>query len=317
MVWRNAMTHKTDWQRRVDAFLRYRSALGYGITAYQVYLPKFAAYADARHADFLTVELASNWLLTIEEDDLRERVATEMRVFGRFCKKSEPRTEVLPLHKFREHRRRKVPHIFTELELAELQQAAAGLRPENGLRPSTYRAFFGLLASSGLRTAEAIRLTRDDVDLKEGVLCVRQGKRKKSRFVPLHPTATAALKRYAKKRDEIFQTPWCDRFFVTDRGNALGREAPDRALRYLTKRLHWKVRGDYKAHRCRDLRHTFIVRNIMKRLKRAQEFGQFSLTLATYVGHEKIKNTYWYMTGIPELMAIAGRRFHQYAKEVL
>jgi hypothetical protein len=28
------------------------------------------------------------------------------------------------------------------------------------------------------------------------------------------------------------------------------------------------------------------------------------LALSTYLGHAKISNTYWYLTGVPELMAL-------------
>ena len=35
--------------------------------------------------------------------------------------------------------------------------------------------------------------------------------------------------------------------------------------------------------------------------------------LSTYVGHVKISDTYWYLTGVPDLMAVAGRRFEDFA----
>jgi hypothetical protein len=40
------------------------------------------------------------------------------------------------------------------------------------------------------------------------------------------------------------------------------------------------------------------------------------LALSTYVGHARITDTYWYLTGIPELMSLAGERFRRYAEEV-
>ncbi|MBZ9910427.1 MULTISPECIES: tyrosine-type recombinase/integrase [Mesorhizobium] len=38
--------------------------------------------------------------------------------------------------------------------------------------------------------------------------------------------------------------------------------------------------------------------------------------LSTYVGHAKISDTYWYLAGVPELMAIAGKRFEFFASTV-
>jgi hypothetical protein len=36
--------------------------------------------------------------------------------------------------------------------------------------------------------------------------------------------------------------------------------------------------------------------------------------LSTYVGHASVSDTYWYMTAIPELLALAGQRFAQFAE---
>jgi hypothetical protein len=37
--------------------------------------------------------------------------------------------------------------------------------------------------------------------------------------------------------------------------------------------------------------------------------------LCTYLGHAKISDTYWYLTGVPELMAIIGAKFESFAHE--
>ena len=38
------------------------------------------------------------------------------------------------------------------------------------------------------------------------------------------------------------------------------------------------------------------------------------LSLSTYLGHAKISKTYWYLTGVPELMALVGTKFEHYAQ---
>ena len=44
------------------------------------------------------------------------------------------------------------------------------------------------------------------------------------------------------------------------------------------------------------------------------DVDQAMLSLSTYLGHTKISSTYWYLTGVPELMALAGTKFEQYAQ---
>ena len=43
------------------------------------------------------------------------------------------------------------------------------------------------------------------------------------------------------------------------------------------------------------------------------DVDQAMLSLSTYLGHAKISNTYWYLTGVPELMALAGNKFAKFA----
>ena len=33
------------------------------------------------------------------------------------------------------------------------------------------------------------------------------------------------------------------------------------------------------------------------------------LALSTYLGHAMVTNTYWYLTGVPQLMAVAAEKF--------
>ena len=44
------------------------------------------------------------------------------------------------------------------------------------------------------------------------------------------------------------------------------------------------------------------------------DVGQAMLSLSTYLGHAKVSNTYWYLTGVPELMALAGGKFERFAE---
>jgi integrase/recombinase XerD len=36
--------------------------------------------------------------------------------------------------------------------------------------------------------------------------------------------------------------------------------------------------------------------------------------LATYLGHVEVRDTYWYLSAVPELTALAGERFELYVQ---
>ena len=57
--------------------------------------------------------------------------------------------------------------------------------------------------------------------------------------------------------------------------------------------------------RIHDLRHTFAVRRLLRWYEEGLDVGPRMLSLSTYLGHVKLKDTYWYLTAIPELMAAA------------
>ena len=237
-----------------------------------------------------------------------------LRGFARFCLREDPATEIALPGLFGPAHRRLVPHIYSQAELIELLEAANGLAPEHGLRPATYRCIFGLLAASGLRISEALMLTNADVDLGAGILYIQEAKFHQRRLVPLHPSVTESLSAYARRRDLLVPHPACDRFFLRDDGHAVNQHGILYALHTLCQQLGWQPRGDYPHHRLHDLRHTFIVRSTLHFYEQGIDVDRAVLALSRYVGHAKVSDTYWYFTGIPELMAIAAERFHLYAQ---
>jgi integrase len=70
------------------------------------------------------------------------------------------------------------------------------------MRAATYETFIGLLACTGRRVGEAIRLDRDDLDFQNGLLIVRESKFGKSRGVALHPSTIAVLQTFALLSDQ-------------------------------------------------------------------------------------------------------------------
>ncbi|MDD5323574.1 MAG: tyrosine-type recombinase/integrase [Methylococcales bacterium] len=97
---------------------------------------------------------------------------------------------------------RLAPHIYSEQEIIDLLAAAHKLDSFIlGLRGDTYETLFCLIASAGLRISEALHLLDTDVNLKLGMLTIRQTKFAKSRHVPLHPSTVEVLQHYRSQRN--------------------------------------------------------------------------------------------------------------------
>ena len=114
-------------------------------------------------------------------------------------------------------------YLYSDVEIARLLDAAR--RMPQPFRGATYSTLFGLLAVTGLRIGEAIRLDRDDVDLDSGTLVVRMSKFGKSREVPVHATTLRALRGYAATRNQAVPRPRSPAFFLSSAGTRLSTPA--------------------------------------------------------------------------------------------
>lgn len=189
---------------KVRGYLADRRQAGFALTIAGKQLQSFAHFADrSGYRGPITVELASGWALANRRGlplTAARRIEV-LRSFARYCKAFDTKAEIPPVRLFGPGHRRLTPHIYTEQEIGALLAASAQLCPADGLRPVTCSTIFGLLTAAGLRISEATALRRQDVDLKHGILHIRQTKFGKSRVVPLHPSATRALQRYVRQRD--------------------------------------------------------------------------------------------------------------------
>jgi integrase len=106
----------------------------------------------------------------------------------------------IPQATLRTRYRRRAPYIFADQEIVQLMEAAS--RNRLTLRATTVSTLIGLLASTGIRIGEALRLTLDDVriDATPPHLFIHETKFGKSRNVVLHPSTASHLRRYLVAR---------------------------------------------------------------------------------------------------------------------
>jgi len=152
----------------VEDYIALRRSLGFKLRDMATGLTEFTAFLEQKEAPYITTALALEWAmqpLDHQPSDWARRLGF-VRVFARHWSATDPRTEIpaAGLLPFRARRAR--PYLYTEEEIQRLLAAAKSLSPAGGLRPRTYHCLFGLLAVSGLRISEAIKLERQDVDFE-------------------------------------------------------------------------------------------------------------------------------------------------------
>lgn len=298
-------------RERVEEYIELRRVLGYRSRAPERLLRGFADRLDAAgHQGPIRLEASLEWAAAGSGDPRHPaRRLTVIRGFLRHLSALDGSTQVPPPGLLGPSFRRRQPHVYSDAEIVDLMTAAAGLGPVGGLRPHCYATLFGLLACTGLRIAEALALTVDDVDLTTGMLTVRAGKRGRTRLVPLHPSALPPLRRYAARR-----APYGgEAFFRTDRSDHVSYNAAASTFTRLRQRLGWTTTSRTQLPRIHDLRHRMVVRRIQTWHAQGVDVDAKIPALATYLGHVQVSDVYWYLSAVPELMDIISTRFETYA----
>jgi integrase/recombinase XerD len=300
-------------QNAIEDYIALRRSLGFKLDDMAADLTKFASFLEQKAAPYITTALALEWAMQ-STDHLPSHWARRLgfvRVFARHWSATDPRTEIPPAGLLPFRAQRAHPYLYTEQEIQRLLAAAKSLSPASGLRPWTYHCLFGLLAVSGLRISEAIKLERQDVDFYQGVLTIRQTKFNKNRLIPLHISTRDVLSEYAEHRDRLVPNPSSSCFLLNDCGRCLERSAVRRTFYDLSRQIGLRGPADHAGPRIHDFRHRFALNTLIQWYRAGEDIERRLPVLSTFLGHAHVADTYWYLSIHPELMGLATERLEQ------
>jgi len=294
--------------QHLDEYLELRRTLGHKLADAHRLLPRFVTYLDERELEFVTVEAALAWSLepaVAVGSVVPAHRMMAVRGFARYLSGVDPRTEIPRAGTIRRPKRWRRPFIYTDGDVLALIEQAQTLIPQP-LRSATYQTLIGLLASTGLRVGEALRLDSDDINWAEGVLRIRESKFGKSRLVPLDPSAVDALERYDHTRHQLLPDPSTDSFFVSLRGTRVIYECVWPMHRKLCEHAGVGA-GSSVRPRIHDHRHSFAVNTLLGWYQQGVDVPSRIAWLSTYLGHREPRYTYHYLSAAPDLLAHAAR----------
>ena len=290
----------------IETYLGLRRAAGFAMSNDEYLLKSFAAFAAEHGQSHVHTQTAIDWAAlgpSVAERDARLKAVCR---FVRHVRIEDDRHELPPANHFGARKRRRPPHIYSAAELDRLIEAALQLRPDGGLRAETYATLIALLAATGLRISEALKLTVADVT-RDGLL-IRKTKFRKTRLVPLHDTAATGLQRYLSRRRPCSDD---DPVFIGKSGGAMRYIAVKETFDRLASKAGIAPVAQRRP-RLHDLRHTFAVRALADSPSGRSRSSAHMVALSTYMGHVNIYATYWYLEATADLMrdvAAAGEQF--------
>jgi integrase/recombinase XerD len=190
-------------------------------------------------------------------------IVSSIRFFYKVILKKDQENFYLPYAKKPHH----LPDILTRDEVKALFNATKNPR---------HSAIFMTAYSAGLRVGEIAHLTINDIDSQSGVICVRQGKGKKDRYVPLSPRLLMELRRYWKAYKP---THWL--FPGRDAIKPMTRHAITDAFSHAKRKAH--ITKKVSIH---SLRHAFATHLL--------EAGTDIVNIKQLLGHSSIGTTLHY-----------------------
>jgi integrase/recombinase XerD len=165
---------------------------------------------------------------------------------------------------------------------------------------------------TGMRFCEAIALQLEDVDLKGGVLTIRNSKFGRSRLVSLHFSTCRVLKAYLQRRDRHWTGRTVSTYlFVGVSGRQLYGTEVRQAFYWLSREIGLRVRGQSHGPRLHDFRHRFAVNALLRWYRSGVDPQSRLPVLSAYLGHTQYSSTYWYLSSCPELMRAAMQRLER------
>jgi len=278
-----------------------------------VYLDRFLI-SEIKPGETITEQIAERWFQSSEHLHPGTRI-NRMSVLRQFCHYLShfDRRTCIVHRSFLPTRTRPAPHIYSKLEVTRIITAALRLGPAGSLRPVTISTLIGFLYTTGLRIGEALKLKVSDVDLKRGVLLIRETKFKKTRQVPLSASCVANLKHYLEQRREAGMDISASLpFFVGNHGRKCSHTAITTVFLEIVRELNIRGPRGQRGPRIHDFRHTFAVNRLSEWYREEVNLYAKLPLLSTYLGHSTVTSTEIYLHATAELLEGVGKRFHSH-----
>lgn len=294
---------KSSFASDLSNMIELKVSLGGSANTYLPRATAFDAFCFAKHRNTgrLSEALALDWLKEsmLSGNSVVNSNAAFLRGFAFYLNSIGREAYSIP-DRFMTGKDIFVPYIFTDTEMRGIFSAIDHFRyPKNPLLPFTLSAYFRLTYTCGLRPMEGRELKRGDVDLSTGEIQIVNSKRHRSRIIVMSDDMRSLMERHVASRDAV--SPDSVYLFPNPKG-----------IPYTAAFMQRKFVGFFRAAnpdipeeflppiRVYDLRHRFATAVLNKWLNAGMDINSRLPYLQTYMGHDNIESTAYYIHILPE-----------------
>ena len=272
-------------QRFCDYCLAFKGNTLRTVKWYRINVESLIRFCDAQHLPQLTRPVIEDWIIKgkLEKNWSAKTIKNHLQcveAFLKWCVEQKYLNENPVEHIDKPKLPKRIPKHLSKEEALRLIDWARNYPYYYKAERSRAVAIIATFIYTGVRLQELKDLKMSDVDLQNKIICVREGKGKKDRIVPLNYRLIDFLKEYLKDREKDKRV--CPYFFVTLRKDEKLGEV---AIKRLVQKLRDKSGIYFYPHL---LRHTFAVLML--------QGGCDLFVLSKMMGHSSIETTTIYLT---------------------
>lgn len=294
-----------------DSYLMLRRSSGYHLYEAEYHIRAFISWLDDNRAgqDGFSTQDALRWAcLPGGRASWHAKRLGSIRGWAAYAHARDASVGLVPAASLPAHVARPAPYIYREGEAAAVmevfaQRAAHGRNWPWRWAYRTYQVLTGVLACTGIRVGEAIRLNVDDVGTRTATVKIVSGKTGRERLVLLHPTAMQALGAYLDDSARP-RTVAAEPAFISSTAARVDYKAYQRSFHAAVREVGLQPQG-LATPTIHSLRHSFAVSQLAAAYQDGADPNRRLTLLSTWLGHVSPKNTYWYLSATEELLGAA------------
>lgn len=286
------------FKKHIQNHIDLKRAVGYKYDTDAQHLKRFDRFTLEKYPNtrVLTKKMVLEWCSKkpYEAQANQNSRASIIRQFGKYLDSIGIKAYVIPKWYFPSEKKY-IPYIYSAEELARFfaETDKCQYCCECPYRHLIMPIIFRMIYTCGLRLSEARLLKVDDVDLKDGILIIRQTKKDKDRLVPMSKSLTERCRAFSKK---VHSHSLGEHYYFPDiRGNpmTIGN------VYHNFRRFLWRAKishgGKGYGPRIYDFRHCFAINCLKKWVEQEKDLSAYLPVLKTYMGHDSFAETAYYL----------------------
>ena len=287
---------------KIEEFLEQKRNAGAVYDSNVSILNRFDEFVSTQFPDATTVtqEIFEAWLKTqdhVHNNTLKRRVPL-LRQLCRYLSNYFPQTYQIPMKITKPEIRYQV-HLITKQELRAFFKGVDTFRCKCTLPklPEVLHlvipVIFRLLYACGLRSGEALRLRREDVDLDTGKVLIRESKAHKLRVIFMHPQLLSLCRDYDERMELL--CPEREPFFCNEKGTYWGRMAIIHWFHQIWDKLPESGQQKGNPFTPHSFRHHYALTTLNRWYREGRDLNVMLPYLAEYMGHSDLNALDYYL----------------------